>query len=84
MPLSTVGEVNSAVAAAKNAAASWGTTPPLKRIKPMFRFKELLERHADEIARTISQEHGKTHADALASSPAASTWSISPAASRIS
>ena len=64
VPLSTVGDVNSAAAAAKSAAASWGTTPPLKRIKPMFRFKELLERHADEIVRTISQEHGKTHADA--------------------
>ncbi|MGZ5892628.1 MAG: CoA-acylating methylmalonate-semialdehyde dehydrogenase, partial [Caldimonas sp.] len=32
---------------------------------PMFRFKELLDRHADEIALTISKEHGKTHADAL-------------------
>jgi malonate-semialdehyde dehydrogenase (acetylating) / methylmalonate-semialdehyde dehydrogenase len=30
----------------------------------MFRFKELLDRHADEIARAISNEHGKTHADA--------------------
>ncbi len=31
----------------------------------MFRFKQLLERHADDIARAISKEHGKTHADAL-------------------
>ena len=30
----------------------------------MFRFKELLDRHANEIVRVISQEHGKTHADA--------------------
>ena len=29
LPLSTVAEVNAAVAAAKNAAASWGVTPPL-------------------------------------------------------
>lgn len=65
VPLSTVEEVNLAVAAAREAAIAWGTTPPLKRIKPMFRFKELLERHADEIATTISQEHGKTHEDAL-------------------
>jgi len=62
--LSTAGEVSSAVAAAKKAAASWGNTPPLKRVQPMFRFKELLQRHADEIARAISKEHGKTHADA--------------------
>ena len=65
VPLSTATEVNEAVAAAKRAAAAWGATPPLKRIKPMFRFKELLERHAGEIARTISREHGKTHQDAL-------------------
>ena len=84
LPLSTVEEVNEAVAAAKKAAVGWGATPPLKRIKPMFRFKELLDRHADEIARAISKEHGKTHADAAASSPAASTSSISPAAFRIS
>jgi malonate-semialdehyde dehydrogenase (acetylating)/methylmalonate-semialdehyde dehydrogenase len=64
LPLSTAEEVNSAVAAAKKAAVDWGTTPPLKRIKYIFRFKELLDRNADEIARTISKEHGKTHADA--------------------
>lgn len=63
--LSTAEEVSAAVAAAKSAAASWGVTPPLKRVQPMFRFKELLQRHADEIARAISKEHGKTHADAL-------------------
>ena len=63
--LSTAEEVNTAVAAAKKAALGWGTTPPLKRIKFMFRFKELLDRNADEIALLISREHGKTHADAL-------------------
>lgn len=65
LPLSTLDEVNAAIDAAKAAAASWGTTPPTKRVKPMFKFKELLERNADKIARAISAEHGKTHADAL-------------------
>jgi malonate-semialdehyde dehydrogenase (acetylating) / methylmalonate-semialdehyde dehydrogenase len=64
LPLSTLDEVNSVAAAAKKAAAGWGAMPPLKRAAHMFRFKELLDRHADEIARTISKEHGKTHADA--------------------
>jgi malonate-semialdehyde dehydrogenase (acetylating) / methylmalonate-semialdehyde dehydrogenase len=64
LPLSTAAEVGAAVAAAKQAAIGWGTTPPLKRIKHMFRFKELLDRNADAISRTISNEHGKTHADA--------------------
>jgi malonate-semialdehyde dehydrogenase (acetylating)/methylmalonate-semialdehyde dehydrogenase len=65
LPLSTAEELDAAVDIAAQAAAAWGATPPLKRVKPMFRFKDLLERHADEIARTISREHGKTHADAL-------------------
>ena len=52
LPLSTKAEVDTAVAAAKTAAATWGSTPPMKRIKPMFRFKDLLEKNADEIART--------------------------------
>jgi malonate-semialdehyde dehydrogenase (acetylating) / methylmalonate-semialdehyde dehydrogenase len=64
LPLSTAEEVNSAVAAAKKASVDWATTPPLKRIKHMFRLKELLDRHADDIVRAISREHGKTHADA--------------------
>jgi malonate-semialdehyde dehydrogenase (acetylating)/methylmalonate-semialdehyde dehydrogenase len=65
LPLSGADDVNAAVAAAKVAAASWGTMPPMKRVRPMFKFKELLERNADEIACAISREHGKTHADAL-------------------
>ncbi len=54
-----------AIANAKAAAVSWGTTPAMKRVRPMFRFKELLEKNADRIARAISAEHGKTHPDAL-------------------
>ena len=65
LPLSTSEEINAAIAAAKAAAEGWGRTPPLKRIKPVFKFKELLERHAGEIASAISREHGKTHPDAL-------------------
>ena len=65
LPLSTLDEVNAAVAAAKAASESWGATPPMKRIAPMFRFKDLLQKNADAIARAISAEHGKTHPDAL-------------------
>ncbi|MBS0252517.1 MAG: CoA-acylating methylmalonate-semialdehyde dehydrogenase [Proteobacteria bacterium] len=65
LPLSKVDDLNAAVAAAKKAALIWGTTPPMKRVRPLFKFKELLEKNADEIARAISREHGKTHADSL-------------------
>ena len=65
LPLSTLEEIDAAVAAAKAASVEWGATPPLKRMKHMFKFKELLDRHAADLARAISKEHGKTHADAL-------------------
>ncbi|WP_419904514.1 CoA-acylating methylmalonate-semialdehyde dehydrogenase [Kiloniella sp.] len=65
LPLSTVDEVNEAVASAKAVAREWGQMPPLKRSRYMFKFKELLDAHADDIAREISREHGKTHEDAL-------------------
>ncbi|MDP2732976.1 MAG: aldehyde dehydrogenase family protein, partial [Hoeflea sp.] len=65
LPLSTVEEINAAVASAKAAQPVWGAMPPLKRARFMFKFKELLDRHAADIAREISREHGKTHDDAL-------------------
>jgi malonate-semialdehyde dehydrogenase (acetylating)/methylmalonate-semialdehyde dehydrogenase len=65
LPLSTVDEIDAAVAAAKKAQPAWGNTTPMKRARIMFKFKELLEKHADELARAISSEHGKVHDDAM-------------------
>ncbi|MDR3470774.1 MAG: CoA-acylating methylmalonate-semialdehyde dehydrogenase [Devosia sp.] len=64
LPLSTLDEINAAVASAKKAQIAWGNTTPMKRARVMFKFKELLEKHADELAREISREHGKVHDDA--------------------
>ena len=63
--LSNAADVAGAIAAAKAAFPAWRDTPPLKRARFMFRFKELLTANADNIARAISAEHGKTHDDAL-------------------
>jgi len=63
--LSTLDEINAAVANAKAAQPAWGATTPMKRARIMFKFKELLEKHADELAREISREHGKVHDDAM-------------------
>ncbi len=65
LPLSTRDELEAAVAAAKAAAPGWAATPPMKRARIMFRFKQLLDENADELARIISREHGKMHDDAL-------------------
>ena len=64
LPLSTAAELDAAVAAAKLALPAWADMPPLRRARYMFRFKELLDANLDRIARAISLEHGKTHADA--------------------
>ncbi len=58
-------EINKAVDVAKVAFGTWSQTPPAKRARVMFRLREILERRADEVALTISREHGKTHDDAL-------------------
>jgi malonate-semialdehyde dehydrogenase (acetylating)/methylmalonate-semialdehyde dehydrogenase len=65
LPLSTLDEINAAVAAAKKALPAWANATPMKRARVMFKFKELLEKHADELAREISREHGKVHDDAM-------------------
>ncbi|MEJ6654847.1 MAG: CoA-acylating methylmalonate-semialdehyde dehydrogenase [Pseudomonas sp.] len=57
--------VEAAIAAAQAAYPAWRNTPPLKRAKVMFRFKELLEQNADEICRLIGEEHGKIAHDAM-------------------
>jgi malonate-semialdehyde dehydrogenase (acetylating)/methylmalonate-semialdehyde dehydrogenase len=57
--------VEDAIAAAEAAFPAWRNTPPAKRARIMFRFKQLLEEHADEIAATITDEHGKVLDDAM-------------------
>jgi malonate-semialdehyde dehydrogenase (acetylating)/methylmalonate-semialdehyde dehydrogenase len=62
--LASVEEVHAAVAAAKAAAPAWGETAPLKRARVMFKFKELIEKHHDDLAAAITREHGKVFSDA--------------------
>ena len=62
--LADVKTVGDAVAAAKRAFPKWSETSVLNRARVMFRFKELLNRHHDELARLITREHGKVFSDA--------------------
>ena len=63
--LGGVDVVNTAVEAALNAFPSWASTPPMKRVRVLFRFNELLQRHCEELAEHLSREHGKTLPDAM-------------------
>lgn len=62
--LASVEEVHAAVAAASAAAPAWAETAPLKRARVMFKFKELIEKHHDDLAAAITREHGKVFSDA--------------------
>src|SRR5688500_4118170 len=62
-PLSTPADVAHAVDAASRAFPAWRRTPVTDRVQFLFKLKEQLERHFDAIARTITEECGKTLAE---------------------
>jgi malonate-semialdehyde dehydrogenase (acetylating)/methylmalonate-semialdehyde dehydrogenase len=62
--LASAADVDAAVKAAEAAFPGWSQTPPLKRARVMFRFKELIERDLDQLAATVTREHGKVLSDA--------------------
>ncbi|MFE0771542.1 CoA-acylating methylmalonate-semialdehyde dehydrogenase [Streptomyces sp. NPDC058861] len=63
--LASVEEVDAAVAAAKAAFATWGTSSLAQRTTILFTFRALLDANRDAIAELIVAEHGKVHSDAL-------------------
>ncbi len=60
-------DVEDAVNAAASAFPEWAETPPVLRAKLLFKWRLLLEKHQDELARLISEEHGKSLTEALGS-----------------
>ncbi len=56
--------VEDAISAAQQAFESWKRTPPSKRARVMFQFKQLVEINQGKLARLIGEEHGKTVSDA--------------------
>lgn len=63
VPLSLPEELDRAVQAAASAFPQWRRTPAGDRIQFLFKLKVLLEEHLDDLARTITQECGKTLAE---------------------
>jgi malonate-semialdehyde dehydrogenase (acetylating) / methylmalonate-semialdehyde dehydrogenase len=63
-PCCTAEEVNEAVAAAKNAFPAWRNTPIPLRIQVMFRFKQLLDEHLNELTLLVATENGKVLSEA--------------------
>ncbi len=59
-------DVDRVVKAAHSAFLEWREIPVVDRVQPLYRFKDLLEKHAGELARILSSENGKTLEDAKA------------------
>jgi malonate-semialdehyde dehydrogenase (acetylating)/methylmalonate-semialdehyde dehydrogenase len=60
----TPSEIDSAIYSASVAFPAWAATPPLRRARVMFKFKELIGTHKGELAALITNEHGKVLSDA--------------------
>ena len=53
-------DVDLAVSAAKEAYPAWSRTPPPDRARVLFRYRELLESHFEELGQLVCRENGKT------------------------
>jgi len=62
--LATRAEVVRAVDAGEKAFPSWSATNPQKRARVMFKFKDLVEKDMENLAKMLSSEHGKILPDA--------------------
>ncbi|MGH9806713.1 MAG: CoA-acylating methylmalonate-semialdehyde dehydrogenase, partial [Terriglobia bacterium] len=65
-PMSSATDVDAAVQSAAVAFPAWRRTPPGERVQYLFKLKNLLEEHLDELSRLITVENGKTFSEAKA------------------
>jgi malonate-semialdehyde dehydrogenase (acetylating) / methylmalonate-semialdehyde dehydrogenase len=65
VPLSPAAEVDRAAEAAAKAFVEWRRRPAGERIQPLFKLKALLEENLDDLARTVTEESGKTYAESV-------------------
>ena len=65
VPLSGMAEVEKAVEAAKKAYTGWRETPPVERVRVLFRLKMLLEENLEDLSRSLTLEHGKIVRESL-------------------
>ncbi len=65
--LASKADLDGAVEIAQKAFETWSLNPPLQRARIMFKFKELIEKNFDKLAKLIVSEHGKVYEDAKGS-----------------
>src|SRR6188474_2163745 len=64
VPFANAADVDAAVRSAAAAQPGWRAWPALRRARVLMRFRELMERHKKDLAKIVTQEHGKTLIDA--------------------
>ncbi len=62
--LATAADVEAAVQAAAKAFEAWRDVSLMRRTRIMFAFRDLIERHIDELSELVADEHGKVVSDA--------------------
>ena len=67
VPLSSRKEVDRAISCAREAFPAWRKTPPLQRARYLFKLKNVLEEHFEDISRVLVEENGKTLPEARGS-----------------
>ena len=66
VPMSSPKDLDTAVKAAAAAFPGWSRTPIKERVQVFFRYKTLLEKNIDELAKLCSEENGKTYSESVA------------------
>ena len=66
VPLSDERDVDAAATAANAASRAWASTPMKERAQVFYRYKTLMEKHANDLAALIHRENGKIMSEALA------------------
>jgi malonate-semialdehyde dehydrogenase (acetylating)/methylmalonate-semialdehyde dehydrogenase len=66
VPMSSPKDLDTAVKAAAAAFQGWSRTPIKERVQVFFRYKTLLEKNIDELAKLCSEENGKTYSESVA------------------
>ncbi|HIM83660.1 MAG TPA: CoA-acylating methylmalonate-semialdehyde dehydrogenase [Candidatus Marinimicrobia bacterium] len=66
VPLSSADVVDEAVTAAREAFPAWSALTLKERVQIFFRYRQLLEKYRTELVALVSEENGKTSAEAAA------------------
>jgi malonate-semialdehyde dehydrogenase (acetylating)/methylmalonate-semialdehyde dehydrogenase len=66
VPYAEADDIDRAVRAAHQAFLSWREVPVVDRVQVLYRYKTLLDKHAGDLAATLTSENGKTAGDAMA------------------